>query len=155
MEEADRRKGILNLNKNSLLKLARQKEKRKMYDKADLQKLAQTWCTNIKVYALFEKLYKQVNSKLEQVMIKMAVVVIAQRMTRYLKFKLKVYGDTFDRRINQYTKFAIASCSTSSHDIHTMRAKKLMAQFMQKCTVVLQFKIETYEFLKQIYHISD
>ena len=58
MEEADRRKGILNLNKNSLLKLARQKEKQKMHDRADLQKLAQIWCTNIKVHALFEKLYK-------------------------------------------------------------------------------------------------
>ena len=53
MEDAQRSKGILNLNKNAMIKNFRELEKQKVLDKIELQKMVQTWSKTIACRAVY------------------------------------------------------------------------------------------------------
>ena len=66
MEEAKKKKSIMQVNKDSFLKNLREHEKQKVLDKLELKRWTQTWCQNVAVYSVIVRIYKIISRRIRR-----------------------------------------------------------------------------------------
>ena len=154
MEDAQRSKGILNLNKNAMIKNFRELEKQKVLDKIELQKMVQTWSKTVACRAVYYELYEKLSTRIRTRMMKMASIVIYKRMAKYFKGKLTILGETFEKRLRLHMKSSLTFSSIPCHRSCDERARRLFGDFMEKNSMISQFATKSHYFFTTINRIS-
>ena len=66
MEEAKKKKSIMQLNKDSFLKNLREQEKQKVLDKLEMKRWTRTWCINVAAYLVIARIYKIISRRIRK-----------------------------------------------------------------------------------------
>lgn len=152
--ENERRKLFFLLNKNMLIKNYRNKERQKVLNQLEAQRWTQTWCRTAKTFFVIRQYGENLMAIVLKRRLKIAIVVLSQRVKNFLKFRLSFKGKTAEKRLRLETKSTFNFSTQFTYEAIQERAKETMASFLQKCNQVFQFKLQCYDFIKHIVSIN-